>query len=370
MLLALAAGLAAACEGAEPAAGVAPAALQPPPAAPSAPKRVRIPEGSFEAGTEPGRFEREPRLEPRTARIALGAFEIDTTPFAGPSGAPLEVATRERALTLCREGGGRLCTELEWERACKGPRSDPFAGGEAFDAACSAEAGGCVSGFGVRGMGSLREWTASDADDGGGLAAVLRGAGADEPPAHHRCAHRSLVREARPNGIGFRCCYGPPNAARVESPELGPTFTQVNLPLPALGELLSSDPKTRDLAGDLSYFAETDASRVLERGTGDTQGFLLTTAPLRWNPVLGAEFLIVTARSGKATSFVLAYHVLGEERYRLASSFIMQGEPGPVVLAYNGYIRPRLHFSTCWGCPGETGKVLYRDPDQALILQP
>ena len=42
----------------------------------------------------------------------------------------------------------------------------------------------------------------------------------------------------------------------------------------------------------------------------------------------------------------------------------------PVALAYNGYIRPRLHFSTCWGCPGETGKILYRDPDAAVVLQP
>jgi hypothetical protein len=48
----------------------------------------------------------------------------------------------------------------------------------------------------------------------------------------------------------------------------------------------------------------------------------------------------------------------------------MEHEIGPVALAYNGYIRPRLHFSTCWGCPGETGKILYRDPDSVAIFQP
>ncbi|MET0412888.1 MAG: hypothetical protein ABW217_16400, partial [Polyangiaceae bacterium] len=76
------------------------------------------------------------------------------------------------------------------------------------------------------------------------------------------------------------------------------------------------------------------------------------------------------ARSGERTSFVATYHVVAPGQYRLAASFVMQDEPGPVVLGYNGYIRPRLHFSTCWGCPGETGKILYRDQDRVAILQP
>ncbi|MCC6898276.1 MAG: hypothetical protein IT377_04840 [Polyangiaceae bacterium] len=48
----------------------------------------------------------------------------------------------------------------------------------------------------------------------------------------------------------------------------------------------------------------------------------------------------------------------------------MKNEPGPVAFAYSGYIRPRLHFSTCWGCPGETGKLLHREPDAVVIVQP
>ena len=92
--------------------------------------------------------------------------------------------------------------------------------------------------------------------------------------------------------------------------------------------------------------------------------------PLLWNPVKGSEILLVTARSGEDTSFVAAYHVLGKDRYQLASSFVMKNEPGPVAFAYDEYIRPRLHFSTCWGCPGETGKILHRAPDDPIILQP
>jgi hypothetical protein len=179
------------------------------------------------------------------------------------------------------------------------------------------------------------------------------------------------VADAETRGdIGFRCCHGPPNAARVETPRTGATFTQVELPLARLAELLAADSNTRGLARELAYFEPDAARAVLDKGPGDTQGFLLTTSPLLWNPVAGSDFLVLAARSGHTTSFVVAFHVLREDDYRLASSFVMLGEPGPVALAYNGYIRPRLHFSSCWGCPGETGKILYREPDQAVILQP
>jgi hypothetical protein len=345
------------------------AAASVPARTPSA-SHVHIPEGSFEAGTEPGRHGRVPELEPKLKRVALGPFEIDVDPFPSPAGAPLTGVSRSQARDACRERGARLCTELEWERACKGPRSNVFAWGSENNAECSSDAAGCVSAFGVRGLGSLREWTASDVETGASRGAVVRGASPSEPAERRRCARRALSDADTRSDVGFRCCHGPPNAARVETPRTGATFTQIELPLPRLAELLGADSRTRGLARELGYF-EADAVRtVLDRGPRDTKGFLLTTAPLLWNPVAGSDFLVVAGRSGQATSFVVAFHVLREDDYRLASSFVMQGEPGPIVLAYNGYIRPRLHFSSCWGCPGETGKILYREPDQAVILQP
>jgi hypothetical protein len=61
---------------------------------------------------------------------------------------------------------------------------------------------------------------------------------------------------------------------------------------------------------------------------------------------------------------------VGDDDYRLAGSFVMKNEPGPVALAYSDDIRPRLHFSTCWGCPGETGKILFRKPERVAIVEP
>jgi hypothetical protein len=202
--------------------------------------------------------------------------------------------------------------------------------------------------------------------------AAVRGAKPDGTSAARRCAHREpVVPEARAASLGFRCCYGPPNAASVTTPKLGRTFEQTTLRIPELEKLLAAEPATRALAKDLVYFREPEATRsVLGRGSGETQGFFFTAAPLLWNPAAGARFLVVTARSGERTSFVVVYRVLGPGQYGLASSFVMQDETGPIVLGYNGYIRPRLHFSSCWGCLGETGKILYRDQDRVAILQP
>ncbi len=349
-----------------PDAGPVPARALPTPG--SAPGRARIPEGQFRAGTEVGRWERAPETEPRLYNLSLGSFEIDVAPHS--EGA--EVVPRARAEQLCAQAGGRLCTELEWERACKGPASEVFSGGPGFDADCQRR-GACVSGFGVRAMGSRVEWTSSEVRREDGLHFALRGADSGQPEAWHRCAHRSSAAptEADRREASFRCCYGPRNAARIAEAALGRTYGQAELSVEALSRLLEQDPITRPLARDLSYFPDPKgAEEVFARGPGDTKGFLLTTLPLSWNPVAGADFLVVAARSGASTSFVVVFHALGAEQYRLAGSFVMRDEPGPIALAYNGYIRPRLHFSSCWGCLGDTGKILYREPDEAVILQP
>jgi hypothetical protein len=333
-------------------------------------RRVRVPEGSFSSGTEPGRFERQPELEPRMTRAALGPFEIDAEPYPAEAGGPLTGLGRDAATERCAERGGRLCSELEWERACKGAGSDPFPSGAELDPTCE-HGRGCASGFGVWGMGSLREWTASDLPGRSERIAIVRGAAAAATAPQRRCAHRDAAPTTPQADVGFRCCYGAPNGARVLPPRLGPTFTKVSLPPAELARLLASDPATRRIAHDLHYFEEAAAAEaVLARGNGDRQGSLLTSAPLGWNPVAGVELLVVAARSGESTSFVIVADTLGDGSRRLASSFIMEDEPGPVVLAYDSAIRSRVHFSTCWACPGETGKVVYRDPDRAVISQP
>jgi hypothetical protein len=334
---------------------------------------VHIPSGTFQAGSVPGEAGREPDLEPRLHALELGPFEIERLPYPNhPAEPPLTNVSRERARQLCAERGSRLCTELEWERACKGPDSDPYPSGATWNARCVEAPLRCASGYDVLGMGTtLREWTASNRDAERD-SAVVRGAGTTAAAGLHRCAtRRTLAAETEAADLGFRCCKGAPNAARVKEPALGPTFEKTKLAPERLIELLGSDAATREIAKDVKYFREPEAAKtVVARGPGDTKGFSFSVAPLLWHPVAGAEYLLVSARSGDHTSFIVAYYALGDGEYRLASSFVMKNEPGPVALAYSNDIRPRLHFSTCWGCVGETGKILHRRPDHVVILQP
>ncbi len=376
------------CGRADPAKGAAPSAgspapivssspsaeLRPPKQAPLPSEKVEIPTGSFQAGSVPGDPGRNPELEPRLTRVELGRFHIDRLAYPNdPARAAQSGVSFEAARKACAERGARLCTELEWERACKGPDSDVYPTGKAWDERCAKEPLSCASGFEVLGMGAtVGEWTASLLPGETKAKAIVRGAAAQAEPGEHRCAarHPTPVDDESAT-LGFRCCWGAPNARAVPEPKAGDTFRKLRLTGERLVQLLKSSKVTEALATDVKFFREPDAAEtVISRGPGDRKGFSFTVAPLLWNPGPGAEFLLVSARSGENTSFVLTYYVLGEDKYALASSFVMKDEPGPVAFAYSDDIRPRLHFSSCWGCPGETGKILFRPPEKAVILQP
>ncbi len=348
---------------------------RPPTAAAEAGQSRDVPTGAFRAGSTPGDPGRRPELEPRLLTVELGGFAIDRLYYPNdPSAAPRTGVSRDEAARLCSERGARLCTELEWERACKGPESDRFPTGDAWEPSCTTTPLGCASGFDVLGMGTLvREWTASDIAPGSSKPlAALRGAPRDAPGGEHRCAARTgAAPDTTAADIGFRCCHGPPNARQLPEPTLGVAYEKIRLGAERLAALLSADPITRGIAKDVKFFREPDsAETVLARGPGDKKGFSFTTTPLLWRPVPGEEVLVASGRSGDTTSFVVAFYALGGDQYRLAGSFVMKNEPGPVALAYTDDIRPRLHFSTCWGCPGETGKILFRRPERVAIVEP
>jgi hypothetical protein len=220
-------------------------------------------------------------------------------------------------------------------------------------------------------MTAHEEWTASrfGEDSAAPGKPVVRGASVAMAPGERRCARRAAATSEAEPGRAFRCCYGAPNAAKVAEPAATKLFEEVDVTLAELKTLLEASEQTKELAPDVSFFKEDAAATVLARGPGDTMGFSLTTRAVRWSPARGVRLLVIAGRSGKKTAFVVAYH-LGVDPPKLAGSFIMKNERGPVALAYAKSIRPRMHFSGCWGCPGETGKLLFRPKETVVLLQP
>jgi formylglycine-generating enzyme required for sulfatase activity len=201
---------------------------------PSKPGMVWVPAGLLHAGTAPNVAPRIADEELPGTPVPLGGFYIDKYPFPNEPGAiPTTAVSRDDAQTLCASKGKRLCTELEWERACKGPDDFSYEYGMRYQKdACgtgvqaeraslrpNGERAMCKSGFGVMDLhGGVWQWTDSawgrhsrDASLG-----VLRGGNAKAGELVGRCAN-ALGRPVttRNNTIGFRCCAGPRNDAAV-----------------------------------------------------------------------------------------------------------------------------------------------------------
>ncbi len=139
----------------------------------------------------------------------------------GSSVVPTVNVTWQAAKGMCEGKGKRLCSEAEWENACKGPNGLRFPYGNTYDAAtcntvddkgnaralaAAKDFKACRSGFKVFAMaGNAEEWT-SDGFQGGAQKTVKGGA-ADRPDFASRCAsRRGLAGKSTSPTLGFRCC--------------------------------------------------------------------------------------------------------------------------------------------------------------------
>jgi sulfatase modifying factor 1 len=237
--------------------------------APGAPRpgMVWIPSGTLREGSEADDVPRVADAEPRGVDVPLGGFYIDVLPWPDEVGAiPTTNLTRDEATRVCQEKGKRLCSELEWERACKGPSNSRYeygatydpricGGGASADGASLRPSGQrleCRSAFGVRDMhGGASEWTDSPWGRGGGRdMGVARGGNDTLGELVTRCAFaRSFAPSERAATVGFRCCAGPRNDAEVElAVKKGVVFEQPAVwshgspPLDALGGVACGPP--------------------------------------------------------------------------------------------------------------------------------
>jgi formylglycine-generating enzyme len=212
-------------------AGIDAAPIGPPPSEPAPrPGMKWIPGGALVAGTTPDSLPRVPDAEMPGEQVILKGFYIDVFAYPNEEGAiRLTQVDQEQAAKLCDAQGKRLCSELEWERACKGPDNFAYEYGDGYNAERCGTGGdarnlpnglrvGCSSGFGVRDMhGGAWEWTSSPWGRGvGGDLVTVRGGNGQDGELIGRCANAvAQSPRARSPSIGLRCCAGPRNEAEV-----------------------------------------------------------------------------------------------------------------------------------------------------------
>lgn len=341
---------------------------------PSAGAVASIPAGAFTLGSTPGDPGRDPSVEADLPRVQLPAFTIDALPYPNdPSAPPATGLTREAAERACAERGRRLCSELEWERACKGPGNAMFPGGNVWGGALCAQGdlGRCASAEGALAMGTrLAEWTRDDID----TRAIIRGAGATAPGPSHRCAARRTALAAQAGlELAFRCCGGaaPPAATYPREVSRRP-FRDEPMTAAQVSAIVASVPELERLRlrDGLAMFLPGAITEVMNHGATTAElhpEYTLTVNPVRWSPTFGEEILVLAARS-RVGSWVAALWVLPDGRYRHASSFLLQNDAVAIALAY-GDARREVVWSSCWNCGGEHGAVSYTDENRVLIVQ-
>ena len=186
------------------------------------PGMQKVPGGMAAVGSDAGDDLRNFGDKP-LSRVELKSYCIDQYEFPNqPGKLPKVAATWTEAEAQCRNAGKRLCSEDEWEAACRGPQNLRFPYGTRYDAdACNTTdakdnprqttvAGAfsrCKSGYGVWDLsGNAAEWTAS-AFDGAGADKTVKGGHSARPGFDDRCAsRRKLAPSQHSINVGFRCC--------------------------------------------------------------------------------------------------------------------------------------------------------------------
>jgi formylglycine-generating enzyme required for sulfatase activity len=205
-----------------------------------------IPSGALVVGTPASAIPRKADQEMQGEQVILDGFFVDKFAYPNEEGAiPRTNVTHEEALLACQKEGKRLCSELEWERACKGPGNHTYEYGQRYQAATCRTGGparplpsgfqfSCRSDFGVHDMhGSIWEWTDSPWGRGGKADVVaVRGGNGVDGDVVGRCANgRGVPRSASDSAVGFRCCSGPRNPDEVTLVvKEGPPLRLINMP--------------------------------------------------------------------------------------------------------------------------------------------
>jgi sulfatase modifying factor 1 len=251
---------------------------------------IWIPEGTLIAGTPMDRIPRVADEELGGVATLLHGFYIDEFAYPNEAAAiPKTGVSRDEAAVLCAAQDKRLCTELEWERACKGSGNTIYEYGDTYrPSECatgaisrlvpSGLAVGCKSGFGVHDLhGGPWEWTESAWNRGTAALATTRGGNGESGEIVGRCANgMGRPPAGRRSDVGLRCCAGEPN--RVE----------VNLPV-TRGKQLDQRPKEPELTVALERAVMARLPKELPGGLP----FRVDRTWL-WHPI-GNEELILAA---------------------------------------------------------------------------
>ncbi|MCP4196155.1 MAG: SUMF1/EgtB/PvdO family nonheme iron enzyme [Proteobacteria bacterium] len=343
---------------------------------------VRIPGGTLLAGSPPSDTRRVQFAENDMIPSEMTSFEIDALPFPNDlQHAFLTGVTREEAAAACQNQGKRLCTELEWEWACKSAANFTYPTGYHYNPSSYAEQDRTspVSQFGVFAMGRMLEWTSSawGKEPDQIERTVARGYAPDfgeTPMRGRRCAKRwRFMPDASDARLGFRCCRGSVNEAECTiEPPRPPHSLYKRMKPHRFAQIIQSIPQLVAIHDNPHMFSDGDVRTVLARRGNDRQtlaarGIHFHWKPIRWIPRQGMELWVAIGRSNRHAFIVALHETKDNMEYVHASSLILWDQPIPLALAYRDGHRDALFWAPCWNCR-DGGKIAFDDEKNEVII--
>ena len=155
--------------------------------------------------------------------VNVPAFYIDRYEWNNPTiidpetpQLPVVKVDHKTAEAKCAEVGKRLCTDTEWEKACKGSENYVYSYGDDLDdTVCPYNSNyilgadeKCSSSYGVFGMSAgPREWTSTAVESSNNRFVIKGGTKIGHPVRSYRCAYTTDAKEGySDNQLSFRCC--------------------------------------------------------------------------------------------------------------------------------------------------------------------
>ncbi len=197
---------------------------------------VWIPGGTFVSGRlsqEDGSM--ASRSEQLANVVQVDDFYVDRFEFPNRlDEVPVAKASYKDAEQACESKGKRLCSAVEWEKACKGPGNYVYSYGDTWDPSMcgtamdepykSGQRKDCVSGYGAFDMsGGFREWTATSPGDKASRK-IVKGGQRGNAERGSRCAFSVDEGSDYAEGtLTFRCCLSVDQAGgAAPAPEPAP----------------------------------------------------------------------------------------------------------------------------------------------------
>ena len=349
---------------------------------PAADRMVSIPGGILRAGSPVQDVLRVNYAEMDLVPIKIKPFEIDVLPYPNDPGRPFVTnVTKAEAERTCGEQGKRLCTELEWEWACKSEDGRRYPSGNTYDSSEYSESSllSPASPFGVFAMGRLLEWTS---DPWGvepdqierGVAKGYADGFEMTPESGRRCAARWRRFPTGTDGaMGFRCCRGEVNSTKYEIEPPRPPFSLYsNMKPEKFAEIIQSIPELAAVHDNPHMFSDADIRTVMARRESDRDGLAdkgihFRWKPVRWIPRQGMELWVAVGRSNRHSFIVALHEVEDNETYVHASSLVLWDQPTALALGYREGHRDEMYWAPCWNCR-DGGTVAFDDEKNEVII--